>query len=147
MDAATPKPAKRTAPRTKPKGPPRLTSSVRLDRAALKAGAEIREKYREPLSVRVNAERAVRLFRAALIPRRQPGRRLSESVKIAVEMRLRGENWQNVYAEALPGYHAMDKYERQWRCSNLRRNVKKALRRRAAKAVMSLAPVQNAIEI
>ncbi len=59
----------------------------------LKAGAEIREKYPEPLSERASAERAARLFRAALIPRRQPGRQLSESVKIAVEMWVKGEKW------------------------------------------------------
>jgi hypothetical protein len=81
------------------------------------------------------------------MPRRQPGRRLSASVKIAVEMRLRGENWQNVYAAALPGYRAMDKYERQVLCSSLRGNVKKALKRRAAKPEENSAPVQNATEI
>ena len=127
--------------RTRRKALPRLTSSVDLDRAVLKAGAEIREKYTEPLSERASAERAARLFRAALIPRRQPGRQLSESVKIAVEMLLNGENWQNIYAAALPGFRAMDKYERLGRCANLRRNVSKALRRRAAKTQNTLAPV------
>ncbi len=130
-----------------PKERTRRISSVGLDRAVLKAGAEIRDKYSEALSERAKADRAVRLFRAALIPRRQPGRRLSESVRIAIEMRASGKNWQNVYAEALPGYRAMDRYERQWRCSNLRRNVRKVLVRRAAKTTMILAPVQNAIEI
>lgn len=128
--------------RTRRKGPPRLSSSVALDRAVLKAGAEIREKYRDPLSHRASAERAARLFRAALIPRRRPGRHLSESVKIAVEMKLKGENWQNIYAAALPGFRAMDKYERLGCCANLRRNVNKALRRRAAKSENNSAPVQ-----
>ena len=115
------------------KAPPRLISTVALDRDVLKAGAEIRAKYSKLLSERVAAERVARLFRAALIPRRQPGRRLSESVKIAVEMRLKRENWPNVYGAALPGYRTMDKYERLGCCANLRRNVSKALRRRAAK--------------
>jgi hypothetical protein len=122
--------------------PSRLVSSVALDRAVLKAGSEIRAKYPEALSERASAERAARLFRAALIPRRQPGRRLSESVKIAVEMRLKGENWPNVYGAALPGYRTMDKYERLGCCTNLRRNVSKALRRRAAKSENNSAPVQ-----
>jgi hypothetical protein len=129
------------------KAPPRLINSVALDRAVLKAGAEIRSKYLEPLSERAKAERAARLFRAALIPRRQPGRQLSESVKIAVEMRLKGENWQNIYAAALAGFRAMDKYERLGCCANLRRNVNKALRRRAAKTENDLAPVQSATKI
>lgn len=133
--------------RTRRKAPPRLVSSVGLDRAVLKAGAEIREKFPDPLSERASAERAARLFRAALIPRRQPGRQLSESVKIALPMRQKGENWQNIYAAALPGYRAMDKYERLGWCGNLRRNVNKALRRRAAKSENSSAPFQSAIEI
>jgi hypothetical protein len=128
--------------RPRRKAPPRLSSSVALDRAVLKAGAEIREKYRDPLSQRASAERAARLFRAALIPRRRPGRQLSESVKIAVEMKVKGENWQNIYAAALPGFRAMDKYERLGCCTNLRRNVNKALRRRAAKSENNSAPVQ-----
>ena len=131
---------------TRRKAPPRV-SSVGLDRAVLKAGAEIREKFPEPLSERASAERAARLFRSALIPRRQPGRQLSESVKIAVDLSLKGENWQNIYAAALPGFRAMDKYERLGRCADLRRNVNKALRRRAAKTENSSAPVQSATEI
>jgi hypothetical protein len=111
----------------------------------LKAGAEIRAKYAELLSARVSAERAARLFRAALFPRRQSGRKLSESVEIALPMRQKGENWQNIYAAALPGFRAMDKYQRLGCCANLRRNVNKALRRRAAKSENSLAPVQSAI--
>jgi len=133
-------------PRTK-RRVPRFISSVGLDRAVLKAGAEIRTKYPEPLSERTTAERAARLFRAALIPRRQPGRQLSDSVKIAVEMLTQGENWQNIYAAALPGFRAMDKYERLGRCTNLRRNVRKALSRRAAKSENSSAPVQSGGEI
>lgn len=129
---------------TNRKAPKRLISSVRLDRAVLKAGAEIRKKYPEPLSERTSAERAARLFRAALIPRRQPGRQLSESVKIALPMRQNGKNWQSIYAAALPGFRAMDKYERLERCANLRRNVNKALRRRVAKTESCLAPVQSA---
>jgi hypothetical protein len=128
--------------RIRRKASPRLISSVALDRAVLKAGAEIRAKYLEPLSERANAERAAGLFRAVLIPRQQPGRRLSESVKIAVEMRLKGENWPNIFGAALPGYRTMDKYERLGRCANLRRNVSKALKRRAAKSENSSAPVQ-----
>jgi hypothetical protein len=140
-------PSNQQEARTRRKAPQRLISSVGLDRAVLKAGAEIRAKYHQLLSERTNAERAARLFRAALIPRRQPGRQLSESVKIAVDMWLKGEKWQNIYAAALPGFRAMDKYERLERCANLRRNVKKALRRRAAKTENSLAPVQSATEI
>ncbi len=134
-------------PQTRRKISPRSVSSVGLDSAVLKAGAEIRTRYADSLSERAHAERAARLFRAALIPRRQPGRRLSESVKIAVDMLLKGENWQNIYAAALPGFRAMDKYERLGRCADLRRNVNKALRRRAAKTENSSAPVQSATEI
>jgi hypothetical protein len=141
------KPGKAAVSRPSRKAPPRLASSVALDRAVLKAGTEIRARYLESLSERANAERAARLFRAALIPRRQPGRQLSESVKIAVDMLLKGENWRNIYAAALPRFRAMDKYERLGRCANLRRNVKKALRRRAAKTENCLAPVQSATEI
>ena len=123
--------------RIRRKAPPRSTSSVALDRDVLKAGAEIRAKYPTLLSERVIAERVARLFRAALIPRRQAGRHLSESVEIAVAMRLKGENWQNTYAAALPGFRSMDKYERLGRCASLRRNVNKALRRRAKKSFYS----------
>jgi hypothetical protein len=119
----------------------RFHSSVRLDRAVLKAAAEIRAKYAELLSERVSADRVARLFRVAIFPRRQPGRKLSESVEIALPMRQTGDNWQNIYAAALPGFRALDKYERLLRCTNLRRNVNKALRRRAAKTENSLAPV------
>lgn len=147
MDDERSKPEEAAISQPRRKAPPRLISGVALDRAVLKAGSEIREKFPEPLSERASAERAARLFRAALIPRRQPGRHLSESVKIAVDLSLKGENWQNIYAAALPGFRAMDKYERLGRCANLRRNVSKALQRRAAKTETDLAPVQSATEI
>jgi hypothetical protein len=147
MDDQRSKPEEAAGSRKRQKAPQRSVNSVALDRAVLKAGAAIRAKYRESLSERASAERAARLFRVALIPRRRPGRQLSESVKIAVDMCLKGENWQNIYAAALPRFRAMDKYERLGRCTNLRRNVKKALKRRAAKSEDSLAPAQSASEI
>ena len=79
----------------------------------MQTAVELREMFRDALCDRTCAERAIRFFRAGLIPRRRPGCRLSESVGIAIEMRAGGrENWQNVYAAAIPGYRTMDKYER-----------------------------------
>ena len=142
MDDERSTPGEPAVSRPRRKAPPRLISNIALDRDVLKAGAEIRAKYPALLAERVAAVRAARLFRAALIPRRKPGRRLSESVKIAVELRLKGENWPNVYGAALPGYRTMDKYERLGCCGNLRRNVNKALRRRASKSEDNSARVQ-----
>jgi hypothetical protein len=130
---------------TKGKAPTRLISSVGLDRAVLKAGAEIRERYRDQLSDRATAERVARLFRARLIPRGKPGAGLSKSVAIALPMRQYGEQWQDIYEAALPGYRAMDKYERHLRTTNLRGNVRKALARRRAKPREDSPPVQNAL--
>ncbi len=128
MDAGGPK-SKKLA-----KATARLEPATSLERAALQAAVELREKFREALCDRACAERAIRFFRAGLIPRRRPGCRLSESVGIAIEMKARGENWQNVYAAAIPGYRTMDKYEREGRCRRLRRNTNKALKRRSVAA-------------
>ena len=118
--------------------------TVALDRDVLKAAGEILERHRGQIPNKVAAERIARLFRAALIPRGKPGPPLSESVAVALEMRLNGKKWQDVYPVAIPGYRTMDKYERYARTTSLRLNVKKALKRREPKMVADSASRQTA---
>jgi len=122
--------------------PRKAATTVALDRAVSKAADEIRAAHAEELSDRVTAERAKRLFGACLIPRRKPGPELSESVSTALLMRQSGATWQDIYPKAIPGYRLMDKYEREARTANLRRNVKRALKRREPKAAGDSPPVQ-----
>ena len=76
------------------------------------------------------AERIGRLFKASITPRRPKGRKVSSAVRKAAEMRQDGAEWRAVYAAVLPGFSAMDKYERTCRTSSLRHNVNAYMKRR-----------------
>ena len=75
------------------------------------------------------AERVSRLLKAAITPRRRKGRPVSAEVRRAADMRQQGAEWKAVYEAVIPGFDGMDKYERTYRTSRLRRSVKAYLKR------------------
>ena len=91
------------------------------------------------------AERIVRVFRAALRPRRQAGRKPDQTTAHAAALWIAGVErcgglkrhqrglWQRIYREVIPDYASLDKLTRQYRTQALRRNVKAYLRRKAHK--------------
>ncbi len=118
------------AGRTNPLSRAAGVRSESLDRTVLQLANDLRLRFSDELSDRPTAERAVRFFRAGLIPRKRPGRPLSEIVQFAINARERGDKWADVYAAVIPGFRTMDKYERAVRCTSLRQNVSKAIKRR-----------------
>jgi hypothetical protein len=100
--------------------------------------------------------RILRVFRAALRPRRTAGRRPDDATVRAVEIWTAGMSdytgsrnrrllrqyqrslWQRIYHAVFPGFAAMDKLTRQYRTSTLRRNVKAYLRRRGHKSASGI---------
>jgi hypothetical protein len=114
-----------------------------LEGDTLEAAATIRGRYREQIGDRKTAERTAKLFRAGLIQRGKPGRKLSESVAIALAMLEKGAKWREIYPAAIRGYRTMDKYERKVREDCLRGKVGKALRRRKVKPNQESSPGEN----
>jgi|SRR5215471_5793574 len=102
-----------------------------LERAIRKAAAEIRTSFGAELADRAVADWAARLFSAGLRPRMRPGCKLSAAVRVAIEMLRGSSKWREVYPVVFPGFRSFDKYERQVRCASLRRNVRRALKRRS----------------
>ena len=115
-------PTSRKPSQTSPKVPAPLCQSV------TQFGKALREKH--GLQDRSAAERISRLLTASITPRRPKGRPATPQVRRAAEMRQQGAEWRAVYAAVLPGFSAMDKYERKCRTDSLRRNVKAYLKRR-----------------
>ena len=87
--------------------------------------------------------RTVRVFRAALRPRRKAGRKPDRATIRAAELWLRYSRrwrpllkkhqrhiWQRIYREVIPDFVRLDKLTRQYRTALLRRNVKALLSRR-----------------
>jgi len=100
-------------------------------RAVTRSAGGHRDKYRPD---RQTAERMAKAYRAALIPRRKPGRKPDSATETAAGMRMRGDPWCEVYSAVVPGWRRMDKHERAYDGARLRRNVKGYLRRRGLKS-------------
>jgi hypothetical protein len=142
-----PQKGKRTRQRKLRDGQKRPSPADPAIRAAVQAAADHRRDYRPD---RETAERMVKTYRAALIPRGKPGSKaLAETVKAAdlysagiAEAAARNQPltfeslcklWAGIKRQAIPGFDAMDKYQRKWRGDELRRNVKAYLKRRGVK--------------
>jgi hypothetical protein len=95
---------------------------------------------------RAAADRLTRCFRAMLLPRRRPGRKPSQQVALATNLRREGVQWPAIYPKALAGYASMPFFERNCRCYNLRRAVAARLKRqqlREEKRRQDESPPQN----
>jgi len=116
-------------------------------RIVTRCAREVRALESDPAAL----ERIVRAFRSALRTRRKPGTKPDQATVRAAHLYVRGMEawesgahkvslnryqrglWRQIQHEVLPGFPAMDKYERLARTSNLRRNVKAYLIRRGIK--------------
>ena len=113
----------------------RPSLSHRLSLAVVQAADVIRRDHTQELHDSKVADLAARRFRAKLAPPRRRGRPRSEAVRLALEMQRQGKSWREIYSKVLLGYYGMDKYERQIRCTNLRRAVHKAQKRGQGKSL------------
>lgn len=119
---------------------------------AIKAAIQSAKRHRRRYAPnRARAEDMVRAYRAVLVPRMKPGVEADpETVRGAAIYRqgledydhfpnpplwpeYRDRLWRKVYAAVLPGFNAMDKYERKGRTDAVRKNVKAYLQRRGFK--------------
>jgi hypothetical protein len=118
-------------------------------RLATRCAIQIRKRCGAP--DRLTEDRIMRVFRAALRPRKRAGRRPSDETVKAAEMWLSGTRgcrvtskgasfrhylhrlWQGIYREVYPDFTHLDKLTRQYRTGVLRRNVKAYLRRKGHK--------------
>jgi hypothetical protein len=110
-------------------------------RAVTRSAAQIRKQFGVP--DQATEARMVRVFRAALRPRKKAGRKPELATARAAAMWIAGmENagrrdqralWQRIYREVFPDFGRMDKYTRHYRTGMLRRNVKAYLRRQGCK--------------
>jgi hypothetical protein len=110
-------------------------------RAVTRSAAQIRNRFGVPDPI--TEARMVRVFRAALRPRKKAGRKPNQATAHAAEMWIAGMEhagrrdqrvlWQRIYREVFSDFGRMDKLTRQYRASTLRRNVKAYLRRQGCK--------------
>ena len=96
-------------------------------RIVINAASKVRGKY-GPIDP-ITAKRIMRDFKAALVPRRAPGRKVSKEVATAAEMRKAGTPWKQIYPSALEGFDQMPFDLRSYRKYNLRRAVAAYLKR------------------
>jgi hypothetical protein len=118
-------------------------------RAVTRFASRIRKRFGVP--DQGTEERMVRVFRAALRPRKKAGRKPDKATARAAEMWITGMEynkdgdratlchyqralWQRIYRDVLPDFSRMDKLARQYRTCMLRRNVKAFLRRQGWKS-------------
>lgn len=88
--------------------------------AAVNAGAQHKKRFGPPNSEQAKA--MARAYKAALVPRRKPGRRPNELTVRVAQQRMQGVSWCEIF-EPL-GFQALDKYERTCRKDSLRRVVR-----------------------
>ena len=100
-------------------------------RIVINAASKVRGKY-GPIDP-ITAKRIMRDFKAALVPRRAPGRKVSKEVATAAEMRSAGTPWLQIYPAAFEGFDRMPFEVRSYRKYNLRRAVAAYLRRRRSR--------------
>ena len=91
------------------------------------AASDLRELYGVP--DKKTADRMLRIFRAALVTRRTPGRKPSKEVLAAVELKERGWSWPRIYAEVFADWQSWPFYERSYKKFNLRKAVMTRRRR------------------
>lgn len=103
-----------------------LPSDLRA--AALAAGRELREPFGR--LDRVAADQVARLIRGAIAVRRRPGRKTTQRVLKAAQLRGRHVPWGRVYHEVLPDYSGMKVDERFYETHKLRDAVGQHFRRR-----------------
>jgi len=117
-------------------------------RSITRAAFDIRKRCGVPN--RETEERIVRVFRAALRPRRKAGRHPAGETANAAALWERGMReyakwhsrpslrtyqrllWQRIYREVFPQFAGMDRLAGQYRTAALRRNVKALLRTQVA---------------
>lgn len=118
--------------------------------AAIRAAAAHKRGHRPD---RESAEKMARAYRAVLIPREKSGSKPQpETVQAAKLYRARiaeagaGNQpvthqslcklWEGIKREVIPGFDALDKYERKCRGDELRRNTKGVLKRQGVKLLV-----------
>jgi len=104
------------------------TLSPDLVRAVTRFAKRLRASH-APIDRRT-AEQLARVLRAALIPRRKPGRKPSAPVLTAIRMRAEKAAWPEVYKAVIYGYADLPFYERLHQSRKLRRAVAALLKRR-----------------
>ena len=100
-------------------------------RTVTHSAANLRKRY-GPVD-RDTADRMTRIFRAAVMPRKPPGRKPSKEVLTAVDMLLQNRPWVEIYPEAIDGYSEMPFHMRNYRSYKLRRAVAAYMKRRGIK--------------
>ena len=118
-------------------------------RSVTRCASQIRRRFGVP--DHATEDRMVRVFRAALRPRKKAGRKPDPATVHAAEMWIDGMQayagsynrpllrryqrslWQRIYCKVFPDFARMDKLIRQYRTGTLRRNVKAYLRRQGCK--------------
>jgi hypothetical protein len=115
-------------------------------RFVTRSAAQVRKRFGVP--DKATEGRIVRVFRAALRPRKKAGRKPDQKTASAATMWADGMDsypalhprpplrlfqrllWQRIYRQVFPDFARLEKLERQYRTNTLRRNVKAYLRRR-----------------
>ena len=103
-----------------------LGKAIRSDISEL--ASDFRKKH--GLQDRSTGDRIARMFRASITPPSARGRKATQTVITAARLLQQKVPWSKIYPVVIPDFEDMDKYERECRTGQLRRNVNRFLKRR-----------------
>jgi hypothetical protein len=111
----------------RPHGKIRTPAPAPWHRIVTQCASNVRELHGVP--DRKTADRIVRAFRAALLPRKAPGRKPSKEVLLATELRTQGWSWPRIYSEVFIDWAKWSWDKRSHKKFTLRRAVRSRRRR------------------
>ncbi len=127
FDAATVGTSEVAGPDRKPSGTKvSLPQPIRRDIGKFASGFRKKHGFMD----RPTAERIARLIRISITPRSSRGRKPTQTVTTAARLLQQKVSWSQIYPVVIPDFEDMDKYERECRTGQLRRNVNRFLKRR-----------------
>jgi hypothetical protein len=112
----------------KPTRQPRWLSSLSagLQAEIAQAAERIRNSHGSEVADSRIADRAGKLFRRTINPPRPVGSQIRKTTATALQMRMQGKTWPEIYPVIWPAFPTWDKYKRQYRTHNLQRYVRRA---------------------